>query len=344
MRIHVHFDQWTALLLATLGCTSITGCGGRETSDAEAGGASGAGGSGGGDTTDGGAGTGGSGGRGGGIVTGGGPPPPPVPGRPFLVDGTARRASACPNDDWLTAGLTLRTEHRDEARRLRLSHAWAQTALLEHGSIAAFARFTLQLLALGAPASFVEAANAAIADETKHAKLAFAVASAYGGRPTGPGTLAIEGALDAASLRDVVVSTIREGCIGETVSAILAVEALPYVSDPVLHQVLTTIADDETRHAQLAWRFVQWALERGDADVRSAARAEFERAAEQRASSSYRPLDAEDVDLLAGGIIPDQLGQLLRAECMRRVIGPCADALFRDPARVDFATAPDAHA
>ena len=330
MRLHARFDRWTALLLTTLGCAPLIDCGGRETT-AEDPGAGGSGGGGGGDAPDGGGGAGGSGtgGRGGGIITGGtGGSLNPQPGRPFLIDGMARQASACRNDEWRDPNLALRTEHLDAGARLRLSEAWTQAALLEHGSIAAFARFMLQLLALGAPASLVEGANAAIAEETTHARLAFAVASAYAGQTLGPGPLCIERALEATSLRDVVVAAIREGCLGETVSAIQAAEALSYVTDPALRQVLMTIADDETRHAQLAWRFVQWALEQGDDEIRRAAREEFTRAASEIIASSPRPLDARELGLLAGGAMPERLGEHVRAECVRRVILPCAEALF----------------
>ncbi|HMI89181.1 MAG TPA: hypothetical protein VK550_34115 [Polyangiaceae bacterium] len=321
-------DRWTALLLATLGCAPVVGCGGREADSEDTGG--GAGGS---DGSDAGTGTDGMGaaGKGGGIVTGGGQPPTPQPGRPFLVDGTARQASACPNDEWQIANTALRTEHLDAAQRLRLAHAWTQVALLEHGSIAAFARFTLQLLALGAPAALIEAANAAIADETTHAQLAFSMASAYADRPVGPGALCIEGALEASSLRDVLVATIREGCLGETVSAIQATEVRQCVTDPALRAVLTTIADDETRHAQLSWRFVQWALGRGDEALEQTARDEFERLRADVDPAPLPTLDARELELLAGGAMPERLGAHIRSECVKHVILPCAEALLARP-------------
>jgi hypothetical protein len=343
MRLHVRFERWTALLLATLGSTPLTvDCGGRTTGDE----ASGTGGTGG-NPSDGGAGsgvgatggTGGStGGRGGstggtgGITTGAGLPPGWIPGRPFLIGGEARRAALSSNDEWRDLALAIRTDHLDATQRSRLSEPWTATALLEHASIAAFARFTLQLLALGAPAFLVEAANQAMADETKHARLAFAVASAYGGRALGAGPLAIDRVLEATSLTDVVVAAIREGCIGETVSALHAAEALSYVTDPALRQVLTTIVDDETRHAQLAWRFVQWALERGGEEVRYAARVEFVRVraaiASVDASCPISSLEPQELELLAGGAVPERLGRHLHAECVLRVVAPCAEAMF----------------
>ncbi|HMJ54141.1 MAG TPA: hypothetical protein VK540_18800 [Polyangiaceae bacterium] len=330
MRLATPLDRWTALFLATLGCAPVVGCGGRETQSEDTdGGAGGSGGDGGSGGSDAGTGTGGTGtaGKGGGISTGGGPPPP-QPGRPFLIEGTARQATACANEEWQIANTALPTEHLDAAQRRRLAHAWTQAALLEHGSIAAFARFTLQLLALGAPASLIEAANAAIADETTHARLAFSMASAYAGRPVGPGALSIEGALEASSLRDVVVAAIREGCLGETVSAVQAAEVRQYVTEPALCAVLTTIADDETRHAQLSWRFVQWALERGDEELVQVARDEFARLRADVDPVPLPALDADELALLAGGAMPERLGAHIRRECVKHIIVPCAAALL----------------
>ena len=341
MRLHTRFDRWTALLLATLGATPLIDCGGRTTADEtgpggaggdDSGGAAGTGGGGSGGVI--GTGGGGSGGSGGIIVRDGGPPTP-TPGRPFLIEGSARQAPACGSDAWRDGTITPCTEPFGTALRRRLAEAWTQVALLEHASIAAFARFTLQLLAVGAPADLVEASNRATADETAHARLAFSIASAFGDKPVGPGPLAVDGALDATSLRDVVVATIREGCIGETVSAVQAAEALSYVTDPALRQALTKIADDETRHAQLAWRFVQWALERGDAKLKNAVRDEFARAKASIATPTSSPeLDADELDLLTGGAMPTRLADRIHAECVLRVIVPCADALLaRDTGR-----------
>jgi len=58
---------------------------------------------------------------------------------------------------------------------------------LEHASIAAFARFSLQLLSLGAPAGLIDDCTRALGDETAHARLCFQLASAYAGRAIGSG-------------------------------------------------------------------------------------------------------------------------------------------------------------
>jgi hypothetical protein len=149
--------------------------------------------------------------------------------------------------------------------RARLAEEWTKIALMEHASIAAFARFTLQLMSLGAPADLVERSQAATSDETLHAKLAFTIASTYAGHPVGPGPLELRGALAESSLREIFVNVIREGCVGETVAAVEAAEAVEHAVDPVVRRALARIAEDELRHAELAWRFVRWAIEtRGD--------------------------------------------------------------------------------
>ena len=155
--------------------------------------------------------------------------------------------------------------------------------------MAAFARFALQLLQLGAPPELVERTTAAMADETRHARLAFGIASAYAGEALGPGPLDIERSLDETSLVDVVRLVVREGCVGETVAALEAREAAEHAleSDPG-RDCLRGVADDETRHAELAWRFVAWALEQAPAGGSGLLEQELGRPAPGRAAELGR--------------------------------------------------------
>ncbi len=84
-------------------------------------------------------------------------------GRPFLVAGEARRAPAVERADWL-AHATSERMTIDLRTQRALSFAWLDDARLEHASIASFARFTLDLLALGAPADLVADAQRAATD------------------------------------------------------------------------------------------------------------------------------------------------------------------------------------
>jgi hypothetical protein len=186
-----------------------------------------------------------------------------VCGRPFLVETEARVAPVIFGGDWQSARLAgPRLNHLTAHERAALAEHWTTMGQMEHASIAAFARFSLQLLSLGAPPELVEACTQALADETTHAKLCFGLASAYAGRAIGPGPLDVSGSLQVTSLGDIVELVIAEGCFGETSAALEALEAAYSAADPVIVAAYSQIARDEQRHAELAFRFVRWALER----------------------------------------------------------------------------------
>ncbi|MEP7126093.1 MAG: ferritin-like domain-containing protein [Byssovorax sp.] len=199
-------------------------------------------------------------------------------GRPFLVDDRARTASVERADrGWSLGVLAPDTTGLDPEVRRALAAAWAADALLEHASIAAFSRFSLELLAVGGPADLVAAAHQAALDEVRHARICFALAQGYAGAPLGPSAFPFDGSITlSADLASFAAATAREGCIGETLSAILAAEQLARATDPAVRRALSAIAEDESRHAELAWRTVAWAIERGGDAVRSAVAAVLE--------------------------------------------------------------------
>jgi hypothetical protein len=191
-----------------------------------------------------------------------------VCGRPFLVESAARLPPVAARGDWTERGLAPRVDHLTAPERSALAAHWTQLGQMEHASIAAFARFQLQLLALGAPADLVQACNQALVDETAHTKLCFALASSYAGRSLGPGPLDVSHSLDVTDLADIVSLVLLEGCIGETSAALDALESAESAADPVIRNAYARIAADEQRHAELAFRFVRWALERDPAATR----------------------------------------------------------------------------
>jgi hypothetical protein len=194
-------------------------------------------------------------------------------GRPFLVGGVARRAGSLPRADWLDARGALPEpcespaacaleDVLSAAERRTIAEHWLDVAALEHASIAAFARFTLELLAIGAPHELVQASARAMSDETEHAREAYGLAARYAGRARGPAPLDVNGVLDGVELLDVVERAVLEGCVGETAAALEARWAADSASDARVRRVLSRIAEDETRHAVLAFEFVAWAAER----------------------------------------------------------------------------------
>ena len=263
-----------------------------------------------------------------------------TPGRPFLVGTEARVAGVRGSSDWCGPGLA--PPDALDARSLSIvARHWQSAALMEHASIAAFARFTLQLLQLGAPLALVQQSQRAMHDETEHARRCFALAARYAGAPVGPATLAMTGAFEEESLASIVRLAFREGCVGETCAALEASEALALATDDVVRQTLALIAPDERRHAELAWRFVAWALEHDTTgQARAVMQAELERLRDEPAlalQGGSRHLEAENASELSyHGILDARRHAELRRAATTEVVLPCAERLL--------ATRADAHA
>ena len=257
-------------------------------------------------------------------------------GRPFLVDDAARTAFAERADrGWSLDVLAPDTAGLDLAARRALAAAWTADALLEHASIAAFSRFSLDLLAVGAPAELVIAAHQAALDEVRHARICFALAQGYAGAPIGPSAFPFDGAITVnTDLVSLAVSTAREGCIGETLAASIAAEQLARAVNPAVRRALSAIAEDEARHAELAWRTLAWALKRGGEPVRAAVAAVFAEA--QR----HVPSVAADTGISPGILAPHgRLDAATTREALARtfeeVVYPCFASLLHDASAED---------
>src|SRR5262249_9106811 len=96
-------------------------------------------------------------------------------------------AEATGRSDWLAAiGDIDVARGLSAADRASAAVYFAREAAFEHASIAAFSRVALGLLGLGAPAELVAETHAAALDEVEHARVAFALSSAFGGEARGP--------------------------------------------------------------------------------------------------------------------------------------------------------------
>jgi hypothetical protein len=250
-----------------------------------------------------------------------------VCGRPFLIDGRARSASLVFGTRWANpTASSSAPEALSQAAERRIAEHWLENALMEHASIAAFARFALELLALGAPAELVEAATSAMADETRHTKLCFELAARYGAADLAPGPLAMGGAIASFELINVVDRAILEGCFGETGAALEAGWAAEGATDPVVRSALETIAADEARHAALAFRFVAWAAER-DARVLPL----LERRLREELARPSRPTSARaaaELDTLARhGVLDRATREAARRQALSEIVAPAVRAL-----------------
>lgn len=138
--------------------------------------------------------------------------------------------------------------------------SWTAMGQREHGSVARFSRAILDLLALGAPSRLVERASSAIADEIRHARSAFGLATSYAGAPVGPADLAppVEHALDPGA---VLERWIDHVCIEHATRALASSVAAQHVRDPAVRTFVAGMAEDDSVHADLGWRVVAWLLE-----------------------------------------------------------------------------------
>lgn len=72
-----------------------------------------------------------------------------------------------------------------------------------------------------------------------------------------------------------------EGCVRETMGAVLAHVQAQTATDPVVRRVMTHIAVDETQHAVLSWRLAEWLHPQLSADERGEVASAQERALAQ---------------------------------------------------------------
>jgi hypothetical protein len=250
-------------------------------------------------------------------------------GRPFIIDGSARLAPVADRSDW-RAVLSPNLDRLTHRERAALAERWTEIGLMEHASIAANARFALELLSLGAPSDLVREAIAAADDETVHARDAFALASAYSGRAVGPGPLDVSRALATTSPADIVRTAIIEGCIGETVAAVETAEALACAEDESVRTALVRAAADEIRHAELVWRFVRWAVEPGNPRLRKHIAQCFAEATKaEQCSASAKPVSSASTERLeAHGLLASETRLEIRRRVIREIVEPSARRLL----------------
>jgi len=238
-----------------------------------------------------------------------------------IVVASARAASAnFGSEGWEYEGGGPDTTHLSSEIRAALADAWTTTATFEHASVPAFARLSLTLVALGAPARLIKATHRAALDEVRHARLAFGLAAAYAGKPVAPGPLSDlhrASAVMADTLADLAAETVVDGCLGEGVSAAAAEEAGRRAADPVVRATLEMMAADEAAHAELAWDVVRWCCVNGGTEVSSRLDALVEKAPPIAGSSLPPHLERE---LEAHGQLRASVWRRLDAEVRTNVV------------------------
>lgn len=146
----------------------------------------------------------------------------------------------------------------DPITRRALAAAWLDSARDEHAAIAAFARLARHLETRRAPPALAVAARRAAADEVRHARGAFAIASALAGRrlvpvappvPVGP----------PPSLARLAAESHLDGARNEGRAAAAAALAAADARVPAIARHLRAVAAEEARHAGLGAAIAAWA-------------------------------------------------------------------------------------
>ncbi|MBX3222917.1 MAG: ferritin-like domain-containing protein [Labilithrix sp.] len=166
---------------------------------------------------------------------------------------------------------------------------FAEAAHLEAASIVAFAYLARELSALGAPKELVDSALASRDDEIRHARMTAKVATRHGGHPTAPEIAPIA----ERTALEIALENAVEGCVRETYSALVAHHQAQAAADPSIKAMMRIIAEDETRHAGLAWDVAAWLEPQLAPDERRAvANARARAVADLRATLASEPAAA----------------------------------------------------
>ena len=180
-------------------------------------------------------------------------------GRPLL-------AGVQPGNAWAPGAGVLDVPAQTAAA---LAGQWRQNGRTEHASVAAFARLTLDLMALGAGPKLLADAQRDAMDEIHHTSLCFGLAQDIDGQAVQPApfpqaqrarTLVRN---RTAALAQLAVDSLVDGALHEGVSAAVVARLAHSCTQPRVREVLRQIARDEGRHAAHGWDVVQWCLAEG---------------------------------------------------------------------------------
>ena len=180
--------------------------------------------------------------------------------------------------------------------RAGIADQWRENGRTEHASVAACARLTLDLMALGAPPRLIKATQEDALDEIRHTELCFSLARSLDGREMSPGPFPETQASSRRSrvrivaLAQLAVDSLVDGALHEGLSAAVIAKVARRATFPEIRTMLMGIARDEGGHAAHGWDVVEWCLAEGGEAVASALRGAMltlpERAKHRRPSAA----------------------------------------------------------
>ena len=148
-----------------------------------------------------------------------------------------------------------------------LGSYYAGCATMEAVSIRAFLELAAQLTRWNAPAALVTGCRSAAMDELRHTRIFIELARKEGYAPFPAAQKKTRQDIYSVALHNAV-----EGCVNETWAALIAHYQALHADSATLRIVYAQIADDETRHGQLAWDLHDWFMTQLAQDEREAIR------------------------------------------------------------------------
>jgi hypothetical protein len=172
-----------------------------------------------------------------------------IEGRPLRRHGGIYRSDTTNSDDWIL----------DDQFPTPPSHSWLDAARGEHSSVAAFAKLSLELGALGCPPELLAGAHRAALDEINHAQVAFTLDAANG---PAKGPAPEKGFFGEAGhifrVQKMALETFTDGCLHEARSALALQKRAAEEPDAAIKKEIERITAEEQTHVDLAWKIVKW--------------------------------------------------------------------------------------
>lgn len=215
---------------------------------------------------------------------------------------------------------------------LALARFWSESGLAAHAAMNAQAELAAHLLRLDAPAPLLHGAARSLLDETAISGACLDLARRYGAAESVLPTSQRDVASDAERLNqdrsELVLRTLKRGCIAATVESSCAREALEHCQDPAAREVLLQIEHGRARTAQLSWRFLGWALRGAGGTPGSPELADQVRVAVLTALGSQAapvPLSLQERQLLRYGVLGSEQRLAIEQRMLREVVLPCME-------------------
>jgi len=218
-----------------------------------------------------------------------------------------------------------------------LARFWGDAGRAAHAALSAQAELAAHLLRLDAPAPLLHGVARSLLDETALSAACLDLARRYGAPECSlPIASRREGGLDPQRLTagrdELVLGTLRRGCIAATVESSWAREALEHCQEPAAREVLLQLQHGRARTAQLSWRFLGWALrgafcavtpQSGGNELADQVRVAVLTALGTRAAPA--PLSQAERQLLRHGVLGSAQRLAIEQRVLREVVLPCME-------------------